>query len=89
MKTMLRVSALVKITLPLALRKHMCIQKGGAVSVEEQGGRLIIAPTVVMGMEIYSDKQIYHWVREDGLKPWDNVKLSRKTPRRGKREGLF
>ena len=85
MKSTLVVTTRGQITLPASLRKTMGIKGGGVVTVEEQGGKLILSPAAVMEVDIYTDEQIQQWAREDESKPSDKVKLSRKTARRGKK----
>ena len=43
-------------------------QQGGVVTVEEQGGRLVITPAAVMEVEMYGDDQIKAWDKADELK---------------------
>lgn len=85
MKSTLVVTTRGQITLPAALRKSMGIQGGGVVTVEEQGGRLILSPAAVMEVEMYSDEQVRHWVKEDVIKPGDKAKLARKAGPRAKK----
>jgi AbrB family looped-hinge helix DNA binding protein len=85
MKSTLVVSHRGQITLPAFLRNKMGIGGGGVVTVEEQGGKLVLSPAAVMEVEMYSDEQIRQWVREDTLAPGEKERLDRKLSRRVKK----
>ena len=63
----LMVSSRGQITLPAEMRRHLGIEQGGAVIVEECGGELRVKPAAVLEVEIYSDEQIAEWVQADAL----------------------
>jgi AbrB family looped-hinge helix DNA binding protein len=61
------VSSRGQITLPASMRKHLGIEPGGAVIIEEHNGELTLKPAVVMEVEHYSDAQIARWDEQDSL----------------------
>lgn len=61
------VSSRGQITLPAAMRKHLGIQSGGAVIIEERDGELTLKPAAVLEVEHYSDEAIARWDAEDSL----------------------
>ena len=63
----LMVSSHGQITLPTEMRRHLGIEPGGAVIVEECGGELRVKPAAVLEVEIYSDEQIAEWDQADAL----------------------
>ena len=85
MKSTLVVSNRGQITLPAALRKKMGISGGGVVTVEDQGGRLVLVPAAVMEVDMYTDEQVRHWVRADTFAPGEKHKLERRATKRVKR----
>ncbi|MCP9823673.1 AbrB/MazE/SpoVT family DNA-binding domain-containing protein [Cyanobium sp. L1E-Cus] len=66
-REVLTVSSLGQITLPAGMRKHLGIEPGGALIVEECAGELRLKPAAVLEMEIYSDEQIADWDQADSL----------------------
>lgn len=68
-REVLAVSSRGQITLPAGMRRHLGIQPGGAVIVEEGEGELRIKPAAVLEVELYSDEQIAAWDRDDALSP--------------------
>lgn len=56
-----------QITLPAAMRKHLGIEPGGALIIEERNGELTLKPAAVLGIEHYSDEEIARWDAEDDL----------------------
>jgi AbrB family looped-hinge helix DNA binding protein len=67
MRETLIVSSRGQITLPASLRKHLGIEPGGALIVEEQYGALVLKPAAVLEIERYSDEQVAEWDRADTL----------------------
>lgn len=67
MQETLLVSSRGQITLPASMRKHLGIESGAVLVVEERNGELTLRPAVVLGIEHYSDEQITRWDSEDVL----------------------
>ena len=84
MKSTLIVSNRGQITLPSSLRKKMGLKDGSVLTVEEQNGKLLLSPAVVMEVEIYSAEQIETWAVEDRLDPGTKEELSRKINKNNK-----
>lgn len=56
-----------QITLPAVMRKHLGIEPGCAVIIEERSGELVLKPAAVMEIEHYSDDDVARWDAEDRL----------------------
>lgn len=56
-----------QITLPVKMRKRFGIKSGSVLSIEEKDGVLILRPTAVVELEIYSDEQISQWGAADRM----------------------
>jgi AbrB family looped-hinge helix DNA binding protein len=56
-----------QITLPASMRKHLGIEGGSALIIEERNGELALKPAAVMEIETYSDEQIAAWDKADQL----------------------
>lgn len=56
-----------QITLPAEMRRHLGIEPGGAVIVEDCGGELRLKPAAVLEVESYSDEVIAEWDQADAL----------------------
>jgi len=56
-----------QITLPASMRKHLGIEPGAALIIEECCGTLTLKPAAVLEIEHYSDDQIARWDSEDTL----------------------
>ena len=67
LREVLTVSSRGQITLPAEMRRHLGIEPGGAVIVEDCGGELRLKPAAVLEVELYSDTQIQAWDRDDEL----------------------
>jgi antitoxin PrlF len=67
MQETLIVSSRGQITLPASMRKHLGIEPGGVLIIEECNGELKLKPAAVLEIERYSDEQIASWDREDAL----------------------
>jgi AbrB family looped-hinge helix DNA binding protein len=63
----LTVSTRGQITLPAEMRRHIGIEPGGAVIVEDCGGELRLKPAAVLEVELYSDEDIAEWDQADAL----------------------
>lgn len=82
MKETLIVSGRGQITLPVALRKRTGIKEGCAVIIEDRGNELVLKPAAVLEVEMYSDRQIAEWDKEDRLTPEEKSGLLRKAKRK-------
>jgi bifunctional DNA-binding transcriptional regulator/antitoxin component of YhaV-PrlF toxin-antitoxin module len=49
------------------MRKHLGLNPGSAVIVEERNGELMLKPAAVVEIEAYSEQQIADWDRKDML----------------------
>ena len=67
MQETLIISRRGQITLPAGMRKHLGIEPGSAVIIEERNGELTLKPAAVLEIEHYGDEQIAQWDREDAL----------------------
>ena len=67
MKETLIVSSRGQITLPAALRKRAGIKEGSAVIIEDRGNELVLKPAAILEIEVYTDRQIAEWDRDDQL----------------------
>jgi antitoxin PrlF len=74
-REVLAVSSRGQITLPAAMRRHLGIQPGGAVIIEERDGELRLKPAAVLEVELYNDEQIAAWDREDELSPQERQRI--------------
>lgn len=75
MSETLIVSSRGQITLPASMRKHLGIEPGGALIIEERNGELTLKPAVVLEIERYSDDQIAQWDSEDRLSPDERKRI--------------
>ena len=69
LREVLMVSSRGQVTLPAEMRRHLGIEPGGAVIVEECEGELRIKPAALTEVETYNDDQIAAWDRADVLGP--------------------
>ena len=67
LREVLTVSSRGQITLPAEMRRHLGIEPGGAVVVEDCGGELRLKPAAVLEVELYSDEDIAEWDQADAL----------------------
>lgn len=74
-REVLAVSNRGQITLPADMRRHLGIQPGGAVIIEERDGELRLKPATVLEVELYTDEQIATWDREDALSPQERQRI--------------
>ena len=66
-REVLTVSNRGQITLPAEMRRHLGIEPGGAVIVEDCGGELRLRPAAVLEVELYADEDIAEWDQADAL----------------------
>ena len=74
-REVLAVSSRGQITLPADMRRHLGIQPGGAVIIEERDGELRLKPAAVLEVELYTDEQIAAWDHEDALSPQERQRI--------------
>lgn len=67
LREVLTVSSRGQITLPAEMRRHLGIEPGGAVIVEDFGGELRLKPAAVLEVELFSDEAISQWDQADAL----------------------
>ena len=67
LREVLTVSSRGQITLPAEMRRHLGIEPGGAVIVEDCGGELRLKPATLLEVELYSDEDIAAWDQADAL----------------------
>lgn len=67
MRETLIISSRGQITLPSEMRRHLGLEPGSALIIEERNGELALKPAAVLEIERYSDAQISEWDREDAL----------------------
>ena len=67
LREVLTVSSRGQITLPAEMRRHLGIEPGGAVIVEDFGGELRLKPAAVLEVELFSDEVIAEWEQADAL----------------------
>lgn len=78
MKQNLIVSSKGQITLPAAMRRALGLQGNAIVTAEQQGGRIVLAPAMVVETEVYSDEAVRAWQREDAFAPGEREAIARK-----------
>jgi AbrB family looped-hinge helix DNA binding protein len=69
------VSSRGQITLPAEMRKHLGIEPGSPLIIEERDGELTLRPAAVFGLETYTDEQIAQWDSEDALSPAERKRI--------------
>lgn len=67
LQELLTVSSRGQITLPPDMRRHLGIEPGGAVIVEDCDGELRLKPATLLEVELYSDEDIAAWDQADAL----------------------
>lgn len=81
-REVLTVSSRGQITLPAEMRRHLGIEPGGAVIVEDCGGELRLKPAAVLEVEIYSDEDIAKWDQADSLQDQERQEILRRLQSR-------
>lgn len=82
MKANLILSARGQVTLPASMRKRLGLQGDAVLTAEEQGGRIILTPAIVMETDVYTDAQIAAWDAADALGDDERQALERKLAAR-------
>lgn len=77
MKTSLIVSSKGQITLPAAMRRAIGLGGNAVVTAEQQGGRIVLTPAMVVETDSYADADIQAWVRADRFAPGEREALTR------------
>ena len=67
LREVLTVSSRGQITLPAEMRRHLGIEPGGAVIVEDFGGELRPKPAAVLDVELFSDEAIAECDQADAV----------------------
>ena len=75
LREVLTVSSRGQITLPAEMRRHLGIEPGGAVIVEDCGGELRLKPAAVLEVELYSDEDIAKWDQADALQDQERQEI--------------
>ena len=83
-RTKLIVTQRGQVTLPAGVRKRLGIKEGDVLTLEERSGEMVIRPTAVLDLDVYSGDEIARWDGEDKL---DDASRSRilKKARKGRR----
>ncbi len=76
-KTSLIVSSKGQITLPAAMRRAIGLSGNAIVTAEQQGGRIVLTPAMVVETETYADADIQAWLRDDRFAPGEREALTR------------
>jgi len=74
----LTISPKGQITLPADLRKRLGLEAGDTVIAEERNGELVLKPSAVLEVEIYSEEDIANWDEEDRLDDQTRQKIVEK-----------
>jgi antitoxin PrlF len=74
----LTISKKGQITLPADLRKRLGLEAGDTVIAEERNGELVLRPSAVLEVEIYSEEDIASWDEEDRLDDQTRQKIVEK-----------
>ncbi len=78
MKDHLIVSGKGQITLPASMRKLLGLAANSIVTAEQQDGRIVLTPAVVVETTRYSDAEIAAWDKDDAFAPRERAALARK-----------
>lgn len=82
MKENLIVSSKGQITLPAAMRRALGLDGNAIVTAEQQGGRIVLMPAMVVETQVFSDAEIAQWEQLDSFKPGERAALARKLAKR-------
>jgi antitoxin PrlF len=86
MKQTLIVSNRGQLTLPTNLRKRFGIKNGGPIILEERDNELALKPAMVLEVEMYTNKQIAEWDKEDQLDDAERKRLLQRLKASNKRK---
>ena len=79
MKDNLIVSSKGQITLPAAMRKALGLTGNAIVTAEQQGGRIVLTPAIVVETEIFDEGYIEAWNRDDGIRTGERDAITRRV----------
>jgi len=65
MATTIQINKRGSLTLPMEVRKKLGLEKGGVVMAEESDEGIVLKPAVAFPIEMYSDKRIAEFDREE------------------------
>lgn len=87
MKENLLVSGKGQITLPAAMRRALGLGANTIVTAEQQGGRIVLMPAMVVETEIFSEPDVAAWDAADrfGRGEREALEARLEPARRGKR----
>ena len=79
MKDNLIVSSKGQITLPAAMRKALGLTGNAIVTAEQQGGRIVLTPAIVVETEIFDEGDIEAWNRDDDFRTGERDAITRRV----------
>lgn len=79
MKENLIVSSKGQITLPAAMRKALGLTGNAIVTAEQQGGRIVLTPAIVVETELFEEGEIEAWNRADDFRPGERDAVTRRV----------
>jgi len=79
MKENLIVSSKGQITLPAAMRKALGLTGNAIVTAEQQGGRIVLTPAIVVETELFEEGEIEAWNRDDDFRPGERDAVTRRV----------
>lgn len=86
MKENLLVSGKGQITLPAAMRRALGLGANTIVTAEQQGGRIVLMPAMVVETEIFADADVAAWQADDAFVAGEREALERRlAPARGRK----
>lgn len=77
-RTTLALSRRGQLTLPATLRRRFGLREGSLVTVEERPSEIVLRPATVLELDVYSDKEIASWDREDRLRTGEREAIRRR-----------
>lgn len=75
MKENLFISSKGQITLPAAMRRALGLHGNAIVTAEQKGGRIVLAPAMVVETEIWRDEDVRAWAQADTFGPGEREAL--------------
>ena len=75
MKENLLVSGKGQITLPAAMRRALGLEANTIVTAEQQGGRIVLMPAIVVETEIFDKADVAAWDEADRFDPGEREAL--------------
>ena len=68
-KPIVQVTSRGAVTLPPSVREALAVRPGDPLVVSIEGGRIVLAPAVVLPVEIYSEERVRDFDRASKLTP--------------------